>query len=476
MLVVSFPLLASSVTFCESGDIYNKSYDQSDEFWSRWENGREQIIPQWTPDGSQIVFGHHGRIYTVDANGTNLNLLSGSNASLGPNSQTHEIDFSPTISPDGSQIAYSTLRYATGGLGNHTYELAIQDIEGGELQRVTTNTWDDVSPSWSPDGSRIAFVSERGSSPHVYVVAPDATDERNVAPGVTAQFNAPVWSPDGSRLAFVGEEKRHQTVDWIDTYFNDKSQFVTKTSSHTVYREALYIAGADGSDLTKLVWANSADATPSTRVGINDLILPEEEVIEFRWSPDGKQIAFLAKRYGGASSLYVAELDGSEVRQILDSYEIWESKSYTSMWILGFGWSPDSSSINLEIVGADYDSLASEWENTYAIHTIASDGSGLRTLTEMTDDNFVESYLEWPGIMMRQSRTNYRDPYEHYLTLPGMLEVAGPARILRYDWGSHYFGPDNRKPLLSIVPWDGNDEKVLVMTDGLRLSLQNVGN
>ena len=476
LLVASFPLLASSVTFCESGDIYNKSYDQSDEFSSRWSNGRAQITPQWTPDGSRIVFGHHGRIYAVSADGTDLKSLSGSSESLGRYSETNEIDFSPTISPDGSQVAYTTLRYAEGGLRQHTYELAIQDIEGGDLQRVTTNTWDDVSPSWSPDGSRIAFVSERGDSLHVYVIAPDGTDERNIAPGVTAQSNAPVWAPDGSRLAFVGEEQRHQPVDWIDTYSSDRSKWVTKTSGRIVTREAMYVVEADGSDLKKLAWSNSTDTTPSTRVGINDLILPEEEVVEFRWSPDSKRIAFLAKRYHGAGSLYVADLDGSEVRQILNTYEIWETTSYKSLWMLGFGWSPDSSNMIFELVGYDYDSIINEREYTYTIQTIASDGSGLQTLTETSDDSAVEVHLEWPGIVMRQSRRGYRDPYEHYRILPGMLKVAGSARILRYDWGRHYYGPENRKPLLSIVPWDANGEKVLVMTDGRRLSLANQTN
>ncbi len=472
LLVFSFPFLASSVTFCESGDIYNKSYDQTDEFWSRWENGQAQITPHWTPDGSRIVFGHRGRIYAVDADGESLDLLSGSSLSLGPYSGTHEIDFSPSVSPDGSQVVYTTLRYATGELYKHTYEIAVQNIEGGDLRRLTSNSWNDVSPSWSPDGTRIAFVSEKEGSPQIFTVAPDGSDERTVAPGVIAQFDAPVWSPDGSRLAFVGEEKKHQTVDWIDTYNSTRFNRVTKTSGTTVTREALYISGADGSDLKKLAWANGEDANPSTREGINDLILPEEEIIEFRWSPDSKQIAFLAKRYGRLSSLYVAQLDGSEVRQISDFYEIWESKRYDGISIVGFGWSSDASRINFEIAGHTY---APDWELTYSVHTIASDGSEQRTLTEVktTKLSAVDNHLEWPTVLLLEPAPGrgYRSLPEYYRTWPNILQLGSPARVLRYDYGFRNLGYNNREPLLSLLPWDSIEEKVLVMTDGRRVIL-----
>ena len=467
LLVASFPLLASSVTFCASGDIYNQPYDQSDEFWSRWENGQAQITPQWTPDGSRIVFGHHGRIYAVDADGGNLDLLSGSNASLGPYSETHEIDFSPTTSPDGSHVAYTTLRYATGSLYEHTYEIAIQNIEGGDLQRLTLNGWDDVSPVWSPDGNHIAFMSHRRGHNGIYTIALDVMDEYSITPTVKVLSDVPVWSPDGKRLAFVSESTESLLMEWVDTSHRESwYKRITKTGNKVISKQAIYTVEPDGTNLTRLAWA--ADQNPTTHVRANEseLALPEEEIIEYRWSPDSKQIAFFAKRYGELGSLYVAEYDGSQVQQILDLKAIAEANGYDAISIQGLSWSSYSPEIYFELVGATYDSLTSDWENAYVIHNIGSDGSGLRTLTEMADDNAVGSHLEWPGILLREAGRGYRDPSLRYRNWPELLEMTGPARILRYEWGHHYFGPNAKAPLLSIVPWDSTEEKVLVTTDG----------
>ena len=98
-LVVSFPLLGSSVAFCDTGDIYNKVYDQSGEYSSRWFDGSAQLTPHWTPDGSHILFGYEGRIFVVDAAGSDLRSLSGTFQPAHLYSQTAEIDFSPTVSP-----------------------------------------------------------------------------------------------------------------------------------------------------------------------------------------------------------------------------------------------------------------------------------------------------------------------------------------------------------------------------------------
>lgn len=148
LLVISLPWLGSSPTLCQTGgDIYSQPYDMTGDFIRRWSVGEAQYRPQWTPTGSHIVFGHAGSIFVVDVKGSELRSLSGSYESAGYYTETEEIDFSPTLSPDGRQVAYTTLRYAEGGLYGHTYEIATQTINGKERRRVTVNFWNDVSPS-----------------------------------------------------------------------------------------------------------------------------------------------------------------------------------------------------------------------------------------------------------------------------------------------------------------------------------------
>ena len=92
-------------------------------------------------------------------------------------------------------MAFTTLRYAKGDLYQHTYEIATQAIDGSDRERLTDNSWDDVSPAWSPDGSRVAFISYREEGPRIYTMALDGSDQHSIAPSVEPLAHPPVWSP-----------------------------------------------------------------------------------------------------------------------------------------------------------------------------------------------------------------------------------------------------------------------------------------
>ena len=73
--------------------------------------------------------------------------------------------------------------------------------DGRDLRRLTNNRAIDVSPSWSPDGSRIAFVSDRTGSPQIYVMNADGSDQRRLT--FQGSYNTnPAWSPDGRWIAY----------------------------------------------------------------------------------------------------------------------------------------------------------------------------------------------------------------------------------------------------------------------------------
>ena len=71
--------------------------------------------------------------------------------------------------------------------------------EGTDLTRLTHSPGPDFDPSWSPDGTQIAFRSERSGQPEVWVMNADGTGQRQLAAGLS-----PAWSPDGSLIAFSG--------------------------------------------------------------------------------------------------------------------------------------------------------------------------------------------------------------------------------------------------------------------------------
>src|SRR5262249_48494578 len=100
--------------------------------------------------------------------------------------------------------------------GRHSY-IYLYDIATHKLERLTKSKWDESSPAWSPDGSRIAFMSNHGEDPdrepaaQLFVAAatPGATEKALTPEGVRAGRARPEWSPDGKWIAFIeGDEKK----------------------------------------------------------------------------------------------------------------------------------------------------------------------------------------------------------------------------------------------------------------------------
>jgi TolB protein len=73
---------------------------------------------------------------------------------------------------------------------------------GGVPRRLTTSPAIETSPSYSPDGRRIAFTSDRSGAPQLYVMDLDGSNQRRISFG-QGEYGSPAWSPDGERIAFT---------------------------------------------------------------------------------------------------------------------------------------------------------------------------------------------------------------------------------------------------------------------------------
>jgi Tol biopolymer transport system component len=155
----------------------------------------EEAVPVWSPDGSRIA-------YTGDAGGYLAIFLMNPDGSG-----------KVQISPEGMHVDYASWsadgrRLAVAIYVDGKSMLGVLD-PGGGLVSLTTESDLDSEPAWSPDGSRIAFVSrtdEDGNkiAPELYLINPDGLERKRLTftPG---SESSPSWSPDGAQLAFISD-------------------------------------------------------------------------------------------------------------------------------------------------------------------------------------------------------------------------------------------------------------------------------
>ena len=253
--------------------------------------------------------------------------------------------YNPAWSPDGSRIAYYTNR-------DGNYEIYTVNVDGSGEQRLTNNEFGDGEMAWSPDGSKIAFSSNRSGSSALYLMNADGSNQALLSEGVLG--HAPAWSPLENTIAFEGRIEDNNDIFLIDvdgssgtrltanpandfrpTWSPDGRQIAFSTKRTEKY--SLFVMNIDGSDLKPLVSEGTHAVSPM-------------------WSPDGKTLLFT--KVGDGASIYTLDLATGQQKRITAGSALDNTVS----------WSPDGK--QFAYLTEDADGMA--------INTMNIDGSNIR--------------------------------------------------------------------------------------------------
>ncbi len=169
-------------------------------------------------------------------------------------------------------------------------EIYRMNADGSGQIRLTNNSVEDYTCSWSPDGSQIVFASERDGAAEIYVMNAYGDGQKRLTHNNVDDVY-PEWSPDGSKIVFASRQDEDRDLE-------------------------IWTMNPDGTGVTQLTFNTANDSHPS-------------------WSPNGKYIAFASERDGVLTEIYRMNADGSaQTRLTYDDVDNWYPQ-----------WSPDSTQI-----------------------------------------------------------------------------------------------------------------------------------
>jgi TolB protein len=162
-------------------------------------------------------------------------------------------DITPTISPDGKQIAFSSRR-------NGYYDIYIMDLENGETRRLTDSLSYDASPSWSPDGQWIVYETFENGNLDLRISS--AVDTAQAPIHLTNDGfidHSPAWSPQGRQIAFVSNRSGEDEI-WLVQLDSAEENRLINASNRPLSSEAHPTWSGDGS---RLAWSSTGGNSPS---------------------------------------------------------------------------------------------------------------------------------------------------------------------------------------------------------------------
>lgn len=180
----------------QTKEVYLIDYDGWKDSLQRITNFNSvTLFPDWSPNGNELAY------VSYKNNWTDCYIQNLSNGTVQPLAKFDGTNNTPRWCPDGQNLIFSL------SMPKKAAELFMIPKSGQKPKRLTNNSWNDLSPDVSPSGDKIAFVSDQGGSPQIYVMGIGGGEARRIS-YVNRKCESPFWSPvkigSDFRIAFSG--------------------------------------------------------------------------------------------------------------------------------------------------------------------------------------------------------------------------------------------------------------------------------
>lgn len=208
----------------------------------------------------------------------------------------------------------ATTEYCFSGGTTGKKEIYIADYDGANLKQVTQHNSISILPTFSPDGTKIAYVSFKDRYQFLYVF--ERSSGRSTALSKEVGMNsAPAWAPDGRRLAMVLSKDANSEIYLVNADGTGKTRLTNDPGTDT--------SPSFSPDGNRIVFVSDRGGSPQVYVmdtsggGVKRLSLQGGKSYDPEWSPDGRQIAYVVEQSG--FQIYVMDADGGNPRQLTAS-------------------------------------------------------------------------------------------------------------------------------------------------------------
>lgn len=257
--------------------------------------------PSWSSDGRKIVFSSTDGLYFTGVDNTGLTKII----------DTINFEIHPIWSPDDSKISFISQNTEEPSL----YDLMVVNIDGSGLITIASNLGEIdyfSSFSWSPDGKKIAFSHPSGESREIVTINANGSELTQITNLSTPSYSPPIqpsWSPDGNKIAFVTWDLFIINADGtgLNKLVDKEAQGFSALGAPQWSPDGKYIACQNGDNIILVSPANGQITT----------IAGEYSIVGYSWSSQGDELAYFVFYGNGVLGIETINLDSMQKTQIV---------------------------------------------------------------------------------------------------------------------------------------------------------------